>query len=174
MVPQLSDPAWLAVGVAALAILVTVAVYFAERQRKQISYEILENIPLLTIAEENLGELELMFRRVVVKNSRFFIAQLSNSGNVPIQPSDYEAAISINFGQGPQVLSAAITRRVPTNLSVSVTFPHTEIAPQLPGASRTGAVRCRQTGAVRQARLRWRARRKVDKGRAILWQKNHV
>jgi hypothetical protein len=127
MLAPLRDPAWLAVGFASLAILVALAVYVAQRQRKRISYEILGNIPLLTIAEENLGGLELVFRGGVVKNSRLFITEISNSGNVPIQPTDYEAPISINFGEGPQVLSAAITRRLPANLSVGVEFSHAKV-----------------------------------------------
>ncbi len=121
MLELLRDPIWQFAGafIALIAIAVSVAVYFAQLQRKDITYELLSNTPLLTVSERGLGQIQLTYNSVPVENPRLAVIRLTNSGNVPIATTDYERPISFAFGEGTTVLSSAITAASPDNLNVS-------------------------------------------------------
>lgn len=122
MLELLRDPIWQFAGavLALVAIAISVALYFAQRQRKDITYELLSNTPLLTVREKGLGQLQLTYNSVPVDNPRLAVIRLRNSGNVPIATTDYERPISFTFGEGATVLSSAITATSPDNLNVGV------------------------------------------------------
>lgn len=121
MLDLLRDPIWQFVGaiVALLTILISIAIYIAQRRRKDLSYEILANVPLLTVEEDTVGELQLLFREAPVKGTRLFLARIVNTGNVPVNAEDYDAPITVRFRDRVQVLSAVITEQSPSNLNVS-------------------------------------------------------
>jgi membrane protein YdbS with pleckstrin-like domain len=61
----LRDPMWQFAGAlfAVFALVVAVIAIFAQVKRKQLSYEIVNNIPLLTLEEEIAGKLRVLLRR---------------------------------------------------------------------------------------------------------------
>ena len=122
MLELLRDPIWQFAGavLALVAIAISVALYFAQRQRKDVTYELLSNTPLLTLREKGLGQLQLTYNGVPVDNPRLAVIRLTNSGNMAIATADYERPISFAFGEGSTVLSSAITATCPDNLTVSV------------------------------------------------------
>jgi hypothetical protein len=130
MLELLRDPIWQFIGaiVALVTVLISVAIYIAQRRRKDLSFEILANVPLLTVEEDSVGELQLLFREVPVKRTRLFLARIVNTGNVPVTGEDYDAPITLRFSDRVQVLSAVITEQSPRNLSVSAQTATTQVS----------------------------------------------
>lgn len=122
MLELLRDPIWQFAGavLAFIAIAISVAMYLAQRQRKDVTYELLSNTQLLTLREKGLGQLQLTYNGIPVDNPRLAVIRLTNSGNIPIGTADYERPISFTFGEGSTVLSSAITATSPDNLTASV------------------------------------------------------
>ena len=130
MLELLRDPIWQFIGAlfGLVAAMIAVAVYVAQRRRKDLSYEILANVPLLTINEESVGELQLLFRGAEVKKTRLFLLRIINTGNVPVSAGDYDAPITLSFSDHVQVLSAVITAKSPDNLDVSAQTATTQVS----------------------------------------------
>lgn len=117
------DPGWQFVGavLALLALVVMVIVFLVQRQRKGLSYEFMTNAPVITVKDEDVGDLKLMFQGQQVTKSRLLMVRFSNTGNVPIQPADYETPITLSLAPGGKILSAAITGTEPPNINIAVT-----------------------------------------------------
>ncbi len=122
MLELLRDPIWQFAGavLALVAIAISVALYFAQRQRKDVTYELLSNTPLLTVREKGLGQLQLTYNGIPVDSPRLAVIRLTNNGNTSIATADYERPISFSFGEGATVLSSAITATSPDNLTIAV------------------------------------------------------
>jgi hypothetical protein len=92
MVDLLRDPLWQFVGavLVVVALMVSVTIFFAEKKRKELSYEILSHSEILSATEEIEGKLKILFKGEVVRNVHLLIVKLINSGNTPITSTDYE------------------------------------------------------------------------------------
>jgi hypothetical protein len=124
MVDILRDPI-VAVIVAVIAVIVTVAIYLAQRTRKELSYEVLWDIPLIHIGNFEEG-LQLLFKGKPLRNAFSFSLRLVNSGNTPIVPEDFERPLAINFGEGV-LLKAEVQEATPENLRASISVKNQSI-----------------------------------------------
>lgn len=106
----LRDSAWQFVGVviAILALLITVWIYWLQKNRKRFSYEILASSELLTTSEEIHGRIEVLFDKRPVQNVRLIILRFTNDGNIPILDTDFYEPLQISFGGETKILSAEI------------------------------------------------------------------
>ena len=70
MIDLLRDPVWQFIGatIAIVAIIVSLAVYFAQRRKKRLTYEILSRTPLLSMVEESAGKLQILFEGEIVRD----------------------------------------------------------------------------------------------------------
>jgi hypothetical protein len=118
----LRDPAWQFVGavLAALAIGATVGIYWLQRQRKRLSYEVVSRNRLLTVTEEHQSKLRVTYDGEPVKDLSILVIRLVNSGNVPIAAQDFATPVIISAGDRARVFSAAITDTDPVELLAEI------------------------------------------------------
>ena len=118
----LRDPLWQFVGalLGIFAIIVSIVLFFAQRKKKSLSYEILSKTPVLSAAEEIAGKLQILFQGEVVQKVYLLVIRISNTGNVPIASSDYERPISIRFGGEARILTTEVSESEPKNMDAKV------------------------------------------------------
>lgn len=120
-----------------LAIIATVAAVFYQikktRHSKSLSYFVRSKTKLLTLHDENVGKLEIVFDGQPVLDAHVFVIEIRNTGNIPIISSDFEKPIEIVFAEKAEILSVAIVERIPENLvlTFSLTEGTTQINPTL-------------------------------------------
>jgi len=116
------DPAWQFVGVvlAVAALAATFLVFWLQRQRKTLSYEVISKNQLLTVREELEGRLQVLYDGHPARDICLLIVKFVNSGNVPVSTTDYERPLSLSTGITSKILSAVITDVDPENLAASI------------------------------------------------------
>jgi hypothetical protein len=125
----LRDPIWQFAGaiLTVFAILVSLAIYFAQRSRRIVSVEVLRNGRILTIQEESVGKLQLMFDGKLIHNTRLIEVCVTNSGNQPIKPADFIKSLTFSFNAEAEVLSTATVGTVPKDLTAELLVQSNEV-----------------------------------------------
>ena len=118
----LRDPLWQFIGaiVALIALCATVAIFHFQRKRKVLSYQVTSSSSLLSVREEVEGKIKILYEGTPIWRVHLVVVRIHNSGNVPIQKSDYERPLSISFGEDSRILSAEVTETSPENLDVTI------------------------------------------------------
>lgn len=118
MIDLLRDPVWQFGGalLALLAIVISIIIYFLQRQKKALSYSLVSTTHLLTDHEEFEGKLQVLYEGQPTQNISLLILKFINSGNVPITSNDYERQVSILLGENSKILSAVVIEMEPKNL----------------------------------------------------------
>ncbi|TFH64830.1 MAG: hypothetical protein E4G91_04565 [Candidatus Zixiibacteriota bacterium] len=106
--------------IAVLAIIVSVILAVRLRSRKQLSYEILSNQPLLTVNEEAKGRVKILYDNTDVLDASLVTFKVANTGNLPIAVSDFVEPLAVELGEGTGCLSAEIVDSDPKNLGASL------------------------------------------------------
>jgi hypothetical protein len=96
---------WLQVGLAAVAIIVAVALFLADRRKKSLSYAVLSNRAIVTTPTN--FDLEVLHRGDRVANPWLLVLRIANGGASPVELSDYEQPIRIRV-DGARILSGEI------------------------------------------------------------------
>lgn len=110
---------WQGLGVL-IAVLLTVGGLWWQQSRKELSYEVVSQTPLVSSQETVLGRLQVSFDGKPVENVSIVVLWVYNSGNAEILKSDYESPIQFSFGQGADILSAEIVSTTPAGIPVSL------------------------------------------------------
>lgn len=121
MLEFLRDPLWQSIGalLALVAIIISIFVFFAQRKRKSLAYEVVSQTALLSVAEELEGKLKILYQRKPVREVNLLILSLSNNGDTPILASDFVREVSIDFSNSTKILSAEVSETSPDNLNAS-------------------------------------------------------
>ena len=129
MLELLRDPAWQFVGVvlALAALAATFLVYWLQRQRKALSYEVISKNQLLTVREELEGRLQVLYEGHPARDICLLVVKLFNSGNVPISAADYERPLSLGTGISSKILSGVVTDVDPENLAASIDIEESRV-----------------------------------------------
>lgn len=124
MLELLRDSVWQFIGalLALVAIVVSLVAFYKQSHRKRLSYEVLADIPVLTIKEENALGLQISFLGEAVEKPGLFFLRIHNSGNTPITSTDYEHPIQVAFGDGAKILAAEIVDSSPKKLPIEVSI----------------------------------------------------
>jgi hypothetical protein len=113
------DPGWQFGGavVAIIGVLIAYLLFWAERQRKQLDYEVLVRTPLISIREEEEleGRLSILLdgQPLPKPDLETVVVRLTNSGNVPVDDEDFSGPIKLSFGDNAEVLTAAVIKTEP-------------------------------------------------------------
>lgn len=123
------DQIWNFIGVtiACITLIITLIIYFLQKNKKGISYEVLSKTPLLTIREKLEGKIKILYLEREVQNVTFLEIKILNTGNVGIPSADYERPIRFIFDNNAEILSAEVIRAEPETLSTSLTIHANEI-----------------------------------------------
>lgn len=118
MLTVFRDPMWTFIGalIGLIAVIVTIWVYFIQRRRKSLSYEIVSTTPIISHESEVKGAIQITFNNEPIRNVVLFIITLTNSGNAPIAAADYERPIRVRFETGTRLLTVDITEVNPSEL----------------------------------------------------------
>jgi hypothetical protein len=129
MLEFLKDPVWQFIGTSIIAIAIALGVFFLQRQRKLLSYEIITENRLLTINEEILGNIKILYNEHPVKNISLLVIKVFNAGNIAIPIIDYEneTPISLNLGALTKILSSAIIEVNPKHLPAKIEIKDNQI-----------------------------------------------
>jgi hypothetical protein len=116
------DPVWQFIGavLAAIAIGIAILLYYRQRRRKRLGYQILANTPVLTVDEEIRGKIKVSYEDIAVRNLQLLLLKFINTGNVPIATVDFERPLSISFGSDAKILSSEVIASSPSDLSPSI------------------------------------------------------
>ena len=125
----LKDPLWTAVGVifAALAVLVTIIIFFAQRKTKKLSYEITSNTQLLGVKDEIQGKVKVLYEGKEVKNVHLLTIKFSNNGNQSISSTDYERPLSIEINSEAKILTHEVIDEDPANLGAAIQLENNKL-----------------------------------------------
>ena len=125
----LRDSIWQSIGVllAVVAIIVSVIIFFLQKSKKLLTYEILSETSLLSVAKEVEDKIQILFEGNAVKGVHLILLQISNVGNTPILPIDFLKDLTISFDGSAKVLSAEIVEKNPQSIDVNLTINHTQL-----------------------------------------------
>ena len=115
----LSNSIWqvilnLAIGL--LTIIVSVLIFRKQQSRRNLTYEIISDAHILSIKAEVKDKVQILFENKLVNNVRLLIFRIWNSGNTPILPNDYIEPLSIDFGEGAEILDADVLDAFPSDI----------------------------------------------------------
>ncbi|WNZ46551.1 hypothetical protein Q2T42_01705 [Leptolyngbya boryana CZ1] len=125
----LRDSIWQFVGalLAIVAIVISVIIFFLQKSNKLLTYEILSETALLSVAKEVEDKVQILFEGNVVQGVHLILLQISNTGNVPILPSDFLKDLTISFDGSAEILSAEITEKKPHSIDTNITINGTQL-----------------------------------------------
>lgn len=122
MIDFIRNVNWDFVGVlvAVITIILSIAIFLAQRKRKKLTYEIVSKTSVLSAAEEISGKLQILFQGEAVKNVYLLVIKLSNTGNLPITTADFERLVCLKVEKSERILSAEVSETTPPNLSATL------------------------------------------------------
>lgn len=130
MLEALRDPFWQFV-VGAVLTLATLIVGIlglrVYRNRKRLGYRIVSQQSVLSVQQDLEGRVGITFDGQPVHDVRLTILHIRNTGNVPIQDSDYVQPVGFTFGEGTTVLDTEVVKKTPPNMSVSLETKENEV-----------------------------------------------
>jgi hypothetical protein len=90
--------------------------WFINFRRKQLSYEILSNTPLISVQDELKGKIRILFADQPVSDVHLVLVKIVNSGDIAIRSADYEGRLAVLLDPEVQILMAEIAEMNPRNL----------------------------------------------------------
>jgi hypothetical protein len=112
------------VTLAVIAILVPVVVattlYFKNRRRKQLVYEILSKTRVLTVKEEISGRIRIFLDEEQVQDVGLVHIRITNVGTEPIRTSEFVRPISFSVPEGARIINADIVKKEPEALDATI------------------------------------------------------
>lgn len=118
----LIDAGWAEVIIGVIALVASVVIYRITRKKKQLSYEILSETPLISVGDEIKGRLEILLDSSPVEKVHLLLVKFVNDGTMPITADDYERPLTLIFEGDATVLSAESVQPEPDNLRVTLDF----------------------------------------------------
>ena len=116
------DPIWQFIGavIAFIGILVTFLIFYRQKTRKQLSYKIITNAPLVRLSKELKPKLKIYYKENLTQSINLLIIKFINSGNTSILPSEFERPIKISVGSNSEILEADIFKVVPDTIQPQI------------------------------------------------------
>jgi hypothetical protein len=89
MVEFFRDAAWQTL-LGGVALIVTIVIYYLQKQRKELAFGVLSARTLVNVSEQVASRVVISFDGVPVTNIRLVVIGLKNSGDKPILATDFE------------------------------------------------------------------------------------
>jgi hypothetical protein len=112
----ITDPRYLAPLATCLAIIVSSILWFISFRKKQLSYEILSNTPLISVKDEVKGKVKILFEEKPVSDVHLVLLKIINSGHISIRSNDFEGRLAVLLDPSVQILMAEVAETNPKNL----------------------------------------------------------
>lgn len=103
-----------------LGIGIAVLIYFLQRRKKSLSYQVISETPLLTVKEGLEGNIKILFGEKPVPNVHLVVLRILNNGNIPILSNEFQNDLRFSFGQKTTILSAEVTDTLPKTFKPTI------------------------------------------------------
>jgi phosphate transport system substrate-binding protein len=90
------------------AIAVTIAIYFLNRKRKALWFDVVRNDKLFLLDEELRTRVQVTVDGRLVSDVSLVIIDIVNTGSEPIRKDDFDKPLSFDFGNDAEVISARV------------------------------------------------------------------
>lgn len=118
--PEEANWEFVSLLLAALSIVISVIIFFAQRKYKSLSCEIVSETEIVMPYEECSEHLQILLQKPTHKQAHLVVAKLCNTGNLPIRIGDYEKSINLSITSSGKILSAEVVKTTPPNLPVTL------------------------------------------------------
>jgi hypothetical protein len=102
-------------AIAIITIIITVVLYWKQRQKKKLSFALLST-PLLSVKNEIKKKVQILYDGKPVDQVHLAVVKIINPGNTLIEKKDYETPIILDFGKDSEILSGSMTEAEPKGL----------------------------------------------------------
>ncbi len=115
------DQIWnfVAVFIALVVFCADLILYRARQKRKNLSYEIISNYPLISV-RDGFDKVSILYENETVRNINMVVVRVFNSGDIPIRPDDFYRDVTFHFGSKSQILSSEIIDQNPRGLGAEL------------------------------------------------------
>ncbi len=104
--------------IGALAIVVAIAIFFAQRKTKKLSYRVTSNNELLGVKEEIQRKVQVLYEGKEVKRVHLLTLKFTNDGNQSISSDDFERPLSVSVNSEAKILTHEIIDENPKGLGI--------------------------------------------------------
>jgi hypothetical protein len=98
------------------AVLVPSIIYRKSMRRKVLTYEVITDAQLLRIDDAIVDRVQVLLDGHPARNIGLALVSIQNTGKDPIERSDYEQSIRLEFGKSAEVISVDAIEMTPSNL----------------------------------------------------------
>lgn len=103
-----------------ISVTLTLTIYFKNKKRKELSYEVLSATSLIMSDDQIRNKIQIMMDGEEIKGDvHLVLLKIKNTGNIHIEPKDFEDDINIDIYDGA-ILIAEISETKPSNLAVKI------------------------------------------------------
>ena len=102
------------------AITVPLIIYFLQKSKKRLAYEVVSNTQLVGVKSEVQNKIKIYYENKLVADVHLLLIRIINNGNQSISIGDFAKRIDINLGNNLNILTCEILRQYPDNLDVNV------------------------------------------------------
>jgi hypothetical protein len=122
MTEFLRDPIWQFIGavLAIIAIIISIYLYYLQRNKKSLSYDVLLDYRLLSKESGLERRVQILFDGETVRNVSVFAVRIFNDGNIPILATDFVEPLNFSFGTNSKILEAEIAECYPPSLKPAI------------------------------------------------------
>jgi len=119
MMDFLRDSIWQFIGafLGLIAIAISVRIYYLQRGRKEITYEVLSNSPIVNVKNEIKSEIKIFYKNRPVEGINLIIIRFYNSGTLSISTHDFEEPIKLFLGDSAELINSEIIETKPEQLN---------------------------------------------------------
>ena len=91
------------------AVIVPIAIHLKEKSKKELTYSIFDNVPLLNIKEAVKENFQVLYRGQPIPDAGFVSVIVRNSGDIPIEHADFVTPLKLDFGKDSNIFFAVTT-----------------------------------------------------------------
>lgn len=118
------------VVIGAIALIVTIVIYFLQRNVKRFAYRILTETSLVSVGRKVRGKIKVFYDDKEIENLYLVVLEIINNGNFEIRTSDFEEQpITINFPKS-NLVSVEVSKTSPKSLKPAISYEPTQVTIQ--------------------------------------------
>ena len=126
---------WSLVGAIATigAIIAAFVIYYLQKSKKRLSYEIISNTQLVGIENKVQDKIKIFYEDKLVENVHLVSIRFVNDGNQFVAIDDFTTPINVKFGEGTNILTGEVLEQNPSELNATIirTEDRVEVQPLL-------------------------------------------
>lgn len=103
-----------------VAIAVPLIIYYLQKSKKQLSYEIISNTQLVGVENEIKDRITILYDEKKVVNVHLISIKFVNDGNQPISIDDFATPINVRLGSGTNILTCEVLEQSPNELNAGI------------------------------------------------------